>query len=127
MAKIERQKEFLARMSMPKEKKYKHPGKSFKLKSWRDYSKQVWILTKQQPLNQLMNFELRDFFNWQLDHMVSVADGYRHDLPAEWVANISNLRIIPFEENKKKGVTSLPNRLEDMLKRKASCQQSSKK
>lgn len=127
MAKIERQKEFLARMSAPKEAKYKYPGKSFKLKSWRDYYKHVWALTKQQPLQQLLNFEFRDFFNWQLDHMVSVADGYRRDLPAEWVADISNLRIITFDENKKKGVKSLPDRLEAMLKRKAECQQNTRR
>lgn len=127
MAKIERQKEFLARMSAPKEKKYKYPGKSYRLKSWKDYKKQVWALTKQQPLHELINFELRDFFNWQLDHMVSVTDGYLYDLPVEWVANISNLRIIPFEENTKKGRKSIVEKLQAMINRKAKCEQATRR
>ena len=45
----------------------------------------------------------RGFKNFHIDHKISLNYGWRHDIPYEHIADISNLRFIPFEENIKKG------------------------
>ncbi|HQV74165.1 MAG TPA: hypothetical protein PLE78_01635 [Flavobacteriales bacterium] len=59
----------------------------------------VWELTEAQPLDQLENFELRSWKGWHIDHVLSIAEGYKLGLPAETLACISNLRMLPAENN----------------------------
>jgi hypothetical protein len=39
---------------------------------------------------------------FHLDHIISVWYGYHHNIPAEEIANIKNLKFIPWLENQKK-------------------------
>lgn len=64
-------------------------------KKYRDFVKE---LTEQQDLSSLKNIEIRSFEN-QLDHIVPIYQGYKHNVPPEIIANVKNLRIIPKKEN----------------------------
>lgn len=62
------------------------------------YKKEVWKITRRQPLHLLENIEKRGHISksgWQLDHIVSIFHGFHSNLPAEKIGNISNLRMIP--------------------------------
>ncbi|OJW78423.1 hypothetical protein [Spirosoma sp. 48-14] len=88
-----------------------------KKQAWKLYSDTVWKLTKAQPLHTLPNYDKRDFTTYQLDHIVSVTDGFRYGLPCDWIADISNLRIIEASANMIKGMKSEPEPLTKMLQR----------
>lgn len=70
---------------------------------WRLYKIRVWQLTRKQNLSALPNIELRAFRKYDLDHIISVWDGFNYDVPAELIAAIENLRIITHRENTVKG------------------------
>ena len=76
----------------------------------KQYQSEVRRLTYQQPLNELANFELWVSSKglcgiegaYQLDHIVSIDEGYATGISPEQIADISNLQIIPWEENRAK-------------------------
>lgn len=73
---------------------------------WQNYKTLVWKLTRRQPLHLLENIEKRGPVaagGWHLDHVVSVLRGFKEKIPAEEIANIKNLRMIPALENIRKG------------------------
>lgn len=78
----------------------KYPEKQF-------YKREVWRLTYQQPIEELPNFELRGRCGvkgaYQIDHIVSINEGYEQQIDPKKIAHISNLRMIPWEENRRKG------------------------
>ncbi len=54
-------------------------------------------------LNQLDGIELRgQKNNYDLDHIMSKIDGFKNNIPPHIIGHISNLRIIPSYENRKK-------------------------
>lgn len=63
------------------------------------YKRLVWRLTKAQDLSQVPNIHLREWRVYDIDHIISIWDGFRLGLPAETIASVSNLRIIPHEQN----------------------------
>jgi hypothetical protein len=73
----------------------------------KQYQKEVWRLTYKQPIEDLPGWEKRGLCGvegaWQLDHITSVNEGYLTDTPPSDIADISNLRMIPWEENRNKG------------------------
>lgn len=73
-------------------------------KSWKAYRRLVWKLTNLQPVSTLENHHLRGFHNYHLDHKVSIWYGWKNNIPADQIADISNLRFIPWMENMRKGV-----------------------
>lgn len=81
------------------------------LKGFKRYLLRVWRLTYKQPLESLENFNRRGMSGipgaYQIDHKISVKDGYLHNLPESDIASINNLRMIPWEENIKKSSSSL--------------------
>lgn len=79
----------------------------FRMSHRKKYKAQVWKLTEQQPLHLLPNIEKRAFRGWHVDHVLSIMEGYRLGLPAETIAHISNLRMIPAKENMDKGVSTV--------------------
>lgn len=70
---------------------------------WKAYKKEVWRITKEQPLHTLEHIEKRAFRGYHLDHKISVWFGFRRNICPEKIGNISNLRMIPAEENMRKG------------------------
>lgn len=83
-------------------------SKEEKLVSWRvrqsEYKKRVWKLTEQNDLSVLEHFEKRGFKDYHLDHKVSIYYGFKNGIPEEYIAHISNLRMIPYKDNTDKGV-----------------------
>lgn len=78
------------------------------LSAWKRYRTGVWRITKQQPLNVLEHFDERGRAGtdgaYQLDHIVSIHAGFKRNLPTKMIGHISNLKMIPWLDNVKKGV-----------------------
>jgi hypothetical protein len=79
-------------------------------KNWsefRKYRTEVDRLTNLQPIKNLENFEKRGKAGvdgaYHLDHIYSVYMGFKNNIPPEIIAHISNLKMIPWMENQKKG------------------------
>lgn len=71
-----------------------------------NYSNEVHRLTRLQPIHTLQHFEKRGKSGvpgtYQLDHLFSIYDGFRLGIAPSIIADISNLRMIPSSENRKK-------------------------
>lgn len=77
------------------------------LPEWKAYKIDVWRLTNKQPLHLLENYDKRGVNGeegaYTLDHKVSIRKGFLENIPAEKIANIENLQMLPWEENITKG------------------------
>jgi len=77
------------------------------LPAWKSYKLDVWRVTKRQTLEILENFELRGVNGqegaYTLDHIISIKKGFTENIPAEEIGDISNLEMLPWEENITKG------------------------
>ena len=40
---------------------------------------------------------------YQLDHIISIKEGFERDIPIEEISSINNLQLLPWEENRAKG------------------------
>ena len=77
----------------------------------KQYQLEIRRQTRQQPLHELKDFDLWDEGKGlngvdgalQLDHIVSIDSGWAQGIPPEYIAHISNLRIITWQENISKG------------------------
>lgn len=72
--------------------------------AYKQYRKDVDWFSKQNDLTSLENYELRDNHcrnenAYHLDHIVSVLDCYRFNIPPQIAGNIVNLRFIHWKEN----------------------------
>lgn len=68
------------------------------------YYNEVYKITKRQPIATLKFYEKRGKAkkgtdNYQLDHIISISEGFRKNIPADIIGHISNLRFIPWKEN----------------------------
>ena len=86
-------------------KKIEAEEKLIKIKAatYRDYERIVRDLTELEPIGLLNNYEQRDFFKYHIDHIVSIRFGYLNNIPAEQIASIENLQMLPMKENMDKG------------------------
>jgi hypothetical protein len=71
------------------------------------YYQEVWKVTNTQPIEQLENFNKRGKAkkgtdNYQLDHIIPIIEGYNNNISPNIIGNITNLRMIPWEENIKR-------------------------
>lgn len=77
------------------------------LPEWKAYKIDVWRLTNQQPLHLLENYDKRGVNGqdgaYTLDHKISIKRGFIENIPPEEIADISNLEMLPWEENIVKG------------------------
>lgn len=73
-------------------------------KEWRKYRRRVWVLTEAQPLELLPDYYKRGFKAYHLDHRKSIWRGWKDGDPPEYIADLSNLRMIPYKQNMIKGV-----------------------
>jgi hypothetical protein len=98
-----------------------HPGIKSKMKrmgldwegynNWRDsknrYKKEVWRITNQQEIHKLENYDkprkLAGYNGgYQLDHILSIDEGWNKKIEPEIIGNINNLQFITWQENLKK-------------------------
>lgn len=73
----------------------------------KEYYREVKRITESQELETLPGYELRgktgDYGAYHLDHIVSIDEGFRSQIPPEIIGHISNLQFIPWKENIRKG------------------------
>ena len=74
------------------------------------YKSKVWSITKKQPLYLLENINKRALAGtkggFHLDHIISIKNGFDKEISADIIGHISNLQVITWEENLKKGTKS---------------------
>lgn len=85
-------------------KRKQRPDK--KKQTFKQYQSRVRKLTNKQDLSTLFGIEKRDFKKYHVDHMVSIWFGYHNNIPAEEIAHISNLQMLPLEDNFAKNTKS---------------------
>jgi hypothetical protein len=77
------------------------------LPEWKKYRNEVDRLTKQQPLNELENYNKRGPNGkdgaYTLDHIISIAMGFKKNIDPIIIGSINNLRMIPWRDNIIKG------------------------
>jgi len=84
-------------------------------KNFLEYEKKVYLITYQQPVDILKNSEkLRGRCGvenaYQLDHIISIKEGYEKSISPEVIGNIKNLQFIPWQENIKKSINYKKNK-----------------
>jgi hypothetical protein len=77
------------------------------LPEWKRYRNEVDRLTKKQPLHELQHYDKRGPNGkegaYTLDHIISVALGFKNGIDPNIIASINNLRMIPWKDNIVKG------------------------
>jgi hypothetical protein len=77
------------------------------LPEWKKYRVDVIRITKQQPLHLLENYDKRGVNGnpgvYTLDHKISIRKGFNEGIPADQIGHISNLEMLPWEQNISKG------------------------
>jgi hypothetical protein len=84
------------------------------LDEWKDlqgekevYYREVWRITKQQPLETLENFDKRGNAgmcdSYQIDHIYPISKGFMNGIDPYEIGNIKNLQMLPWKENRVKG------------------------
>ena len=67
------------------------------------YKRNVWRLTYQNDLTVLENWDKRGRCGvkgaYQLDHIYPISKGYENKIPPEKLAQMDNLRMIPWKQN----------------------------
>jgi hypothetical protein len=70
------------------------------------YKREVWRLTYKHPLSEFENWDKRGRCGvegaYQLDHIKSISWGWENGIPAQTIAELGNLRMIPWKENRNK-------------------------
>jgi hypothetical protein len=71
------------------------------------YKKQVWKVTRKQPLHTLKNIDKRGTFKtksdpYTLDHKYSIYAGFKNNIPTYLIGNIKNLEMLKLGDNSSK-------------------------
>lgn len=78
----------------------KYPKKQF-------YKREVWKYTYNNNLTILENFHKRGRCGisgaYQIDHIMSINYGWENGIPPQEIGELKNLKMIPWEENRRKG------------------------
>jgi hypothetical protein len=71
------------------------------------YYREVWRITHQQPLELLENYDKRGNAGqkdaYQIDHIYPISMGFMNGISADIIGNISNLQMLYWLDNRKKG------------------------
>ncbi len=70
------------------------------------YKKSVWEITENVK-HLIDGIELRGFKTHHIDHKISIWQGYKSNIPPDYIGGVNNLRMMPYKENLKKGKKSL--------------------
>lgn len=69
----------------------------------KQYKADVWRHTYKQPLGELENYDKRGRMGvkgaYQIDHIISVDEGFKKGISAEVIGNILNIQMLPWKEN----------------------------
>lgn len=75
---------------------------------YRKYRGKVWTETNKQPISILENFNKRGRSGntgaYQLDHIISIKNGFDNKIEPCVIGNIVNLQMLTWEDNRKKGL-----------------------
>lgn len=86
--------------------------------TYKEYNRIVKKETNQKPVHLLENYKYRGRSGkvgaYQLDHIYSIRQGFKNNIDPHIIANIKNLRFIPWEENLDKS-SALTNDSWDMF------------
>jgi hypothetical protein len=68
------------------------------------YYREVRKITRKQDISTLNNYDKLRGLNgttdaYQVDHIISVSEGFRLNLPPSQIGDITNLQIIPWQDN----------------------------
>lgn len=80
-----------------------------KMPLWKQYKAKVWSITynslKSNPILENFNKRGRCGVNgaYQIDHIIGIKSGFENSIPAEEIGKYSNLRMLPWKENRNKG------------------------
>lgn len=70
------------------------------------YRREVWKYTYRNDLELLDNWEKRGRCGvdgaFQLDHIISIQEGYENNISPDKIGSMDNLRMIPWKENREK-------------------------
>jgi len=93
-------------------KKMRDLGMTWKTyNNWKEdkqrYRKEVWRITNQQDINQLENFDKPRTRSgveggFQLDHRISIEEGWNNKIDPNIIGSINNLQFIPWLDNLRK-------------------------
>lgn len=87
----------------PKRIKETKPIKSEVFRSaWKKYQIEVKELTE-KVAHLIPGIENRGFKAYHIDHITSIWFGYKHGISVERIADLSNLRMLPYKDNMRKG------------------------
>lgn len=70
----------------------------------RQYVKQCWVITENNK-HLLSDIDKRCFKQYDIDHIVPISYGYKHNISATLIGSIDNLRIMPNKDNLNKGTS----------------------
>jgi hypothetical protein len=78
------------------------------MSAFKVYKRKCIQITNQQDIHKLLNYEKRGvsgkYGAYQLDHIISIKEGFDQNLDPNLIGNISNLHFIPWEDNIKKSI-----------------------
>jgi hypothetical protein len=83
------------------------------------YKMEVLRLTFENDLTVLDNWSKRNlYYKYEVDHIYPIRQAFKHNIPANLIGDIRNLRIIPRKENRSKSgkVTIIPEHIQVYLK-----------
>ena len=67
------------------------------------YKAEVWKITYRQPIKDFKHFDKRGRCGvegaYQIDHIISVSEGFKKEISPDIIGDISNIRMIPWKEN----------------------------
>jgi len=70
------------------------------------YKREVWKYTYRNDLTKFENYDKRGRNGvdgaYQIDHIVSINEGWKSNTPAKKIGNMTNLQMITWEENRRK-------------------------
>jgi hypothetical protein len=69
---------------------------------WRAYRFKVWKLTEEKA-HLITDIHKRGFRDHHIDHKISIWYGFKNGLTVDFIADLDNLRMLPYKENMKKG------------------------
>jgi hypothetical protein len=71
---------------------------------FKKYRRKVYYWTSKNDLTVLENHDKRGLLDYHLDHMYSITEGFRNNVPPKIIGSIYNLKFIHYKENTSKNI-----------------------
>jgi len=66
---------------------------------YKNYVREVYKVTRKQPIETLLNHTKRGSFSYHLDHKYSINEGFKNKIDPNIIGSIHNLEFIKWDEN----------------------------